>query len=269
MRIPLIASCLLLACAGVAQADLIILKHGGKISGTIVKQSKRTVTVRIRGGGTMSLPRGTIKRVETRASAESKYSDRVMDVNFNDPNAIEQLALWASTHGLGDKAKELEAMAQGLRLEVMIDRAKKQRRAQAYVDIFYWARSVGLSDEVQNWVLAEARALDPDDVALKGAVQHRQRIAREEAKAAARLAEFNRRPRYRMPSSSMSAGAPPTAAQMRSTIATERTRLRSRKPPQDPVETKAWLERARKARAREAEAALGLRNARRKAEEGR
>jgi len=261
------ASCLVLAWAGVAHADLIVLKHGGKIQGSVVKEGKRTVTVRIKGGGTISLPRATIRRVESRASAESDYADRVVDVNFNDPNAIETLALWASNHGLGDKAKELEDMAQGLRLEVMVGRAKRQRRAQAYVDIFYWARSVGLSDEVQGWILEQARDLDPQDVALKGAEDRIRRDARERSQRAARLAEFNRRPRYVMPSTTSSMAAPPaqTASQMRTVISTERTRLRSRRPQPDAVQTQAWLAQAREARARAAESALDMRNMRRAA----
>jgi len=178
-----------LATGAVARADVVHLKNGRTMEGEVVRRTAEAIHLEVRGGK-MVLPAAMVERVEERMSPEQEFGARARRTDMSDPRAIDRLALWASSRGLGDRARNLTELARGLRLERKVEAARARGQAGAFVDVYYWAESQGLSPELRGWLLEQARAIDPADPAVRSVEQRRaRRVAAERQEAARREAE--------------------------------------------------------------------------------
>jgi hypothetical protein len=247
-----------LACT--ASADVVHLKHGGKVEGEVVSDHDHQVIVRVKGGGTMVLPKAAVRRVESRAAALEEYADRVLDVDFDDPAAVERLSLWCSYRGLGDKATELDLIAKGVRLERLVQRAQRRADGRGLVDVYHWARGAGLDDAVQLWLLDQGARRGANDPVVRRAYDHFRAGIAERRRRAAYLAELRKRPRYVMPGRQSFGSVAPSVAALKARILAAR-KARGERGASAAAE-KAFLEEAKSARIRELEARAGRLEAR-------
>lgn len=192
------AACALFLLAPFARGDLIYLRNGRMVEGEVVEHTATRVALRL-PGGKITFPTDQVARVEKRQTYRQEFGERLRGIDVTDPAQLDQLALWASRHGLGDEAKALQGMAQGLRLDARIDEVRESTRARDYVDVFHWARTEGCSDEVLGWLLARGAEANPEDPELIEAQRLRQSDLDERAQAVARREELRHRPHYRMP----------------------------------------------------------------------
>jgi len=93
-----------LSLAGVASADVLHLKRGGKIEGILVGETPTDLTIDI-GMGLVSLPRATVARVERRSGALSEYRSQRAALAPDDIKAWVHLARFAGEHGLNSEAR--------------------------------------------------------------------------------------------------------------------------------------------------------------------
>ena len=100
-----LAGLLSLAAAPAARADQVILTSGGRVRGKIVRESRRAVTVRTRGGTTV-IPRDEIDRIERGATIFDKYKQRLKKIDGSDPDAHYSLGLWLKKEGERSLAKK-------------------------------------------------------------------------------------------------------------------------------------------------------------------
>jgi hypothetical protein len=247
----------------VAEADILHLKHGRSLEGKVLRTTETSIRIRIRGGGVMTVPKSQVRRVETRASAHADYADRVLKTDMNDPVSIDGLALWASQRGMGQKAKQLGDMAQGLRLELRILRARTRDSAQGFVDAYHWARSANLADEVLLWILSQGSAIDPTDSSLKLAYAKFNKDLDNRARAAARTEELRRRPHYAMPTEGKKSGPSQTVQAHVEMARINSSKRRSRTSAQADQD-RSWVARMRALRQAELETQLKTRRTRRK-----
>jgi hypothetical protein len=195
MRLPAVTLALLLL-APPALADVVHLKNGRTIEGKVVKRTDEHVRIKT-AQGLIVLPMVTVERVESQATAEEELGDRAVDTDMNDPAAIERLALWASSRGLGDAARDLLALSRGLRLERLVTRAQRLDDPAAFLEAFYWGRTNDVSDEVLDWLISQAASRAPDkDPAVAAATHARREDLAARARDEARREELRRRPRY-------------------------------------------------------------------------
>lgn len=189
---------LLLLCllAPAARADVVHLKNGRVLEGKVVGRTEREVRLRT-ASGLVVVPTAVVERVEAQDTPEAELGERAARVDMDDPGEIEALALWASSRGLGEQAQDLLALARGLRLERLVAQAQRRDDPAAFVSVFRWARTQEASDEVLDWLLAEARrrALPGDPEVAAAERQRREDLARR-ARDAARRDELLARPRY-------------------------------------------------------------------------
>jgi hypothetical protein len=169
---------------------VIHLKNGRTMEGEITRKTADTVQLRVRGGS-MTFPMRVVARIEERARPQDAFAARMRRVDTTDPAALERLALWASSRGLGQESQNLNAQADGIRLQRRVDAVRGTRRAQDWVDVYRWAQHRRLSDEVRGWLLEQAEAIDADHQGL--------RIARRELAQAAEAAERAADARARAP----------------------------------------------------------------------
>lgn len=188
-----LAACLV---AAPARADVIHLKNGRTIEGRVVARTAKEVRLKT-AEGLVVLPTAVIEEVSRRQPPEEELAERAALTDMNDPAAIEALALWASSRGLGDQGSDLLALARGIKLERLVARARELDDPAEFVSAFHWARVNQVSDEVLDWLLAEARrrAL-PNDVSVAEAVRVRAADLAYRAREEARREELARRPRY-------------------------------------------------------------------------
>ncbi len=194
MRLAVVAGLLLLAAP--CRADVIHLKNGRSIEGRVVARTAREVRLKT-AEGVVVLPTAVLREVSRQQTPEEELAERAAAIDLDDPHAIEALALWASSRGLGDQGSDLLALARGIRLERLVARAKEADDPAGFVSVFHWARVNDVSDEVLDWLLAEARrrAL-PGDVAVDEALRVRAADLAHRAREEARRQELLRRPRY-------------------------------------------------------------------------
>lgn len=100
-----LAGLLSLAAAPAARADQVILTSGGRVRGKIVRESRRAVTIRTRGGTTV-IPRDEIDRIERGATIFDKYKQRLKKIDGSDPEAHYSLGLWLKKEGERSLAKK-------------------------------------------------------------------------------------------------------------------------------------------------------------------
>jgi hypothetical protein len=86
------------------QADDVILKGGGKVSGRILSRTATAVEVDI-GAGTVTLPMTSVVRIEERRSSLDDYYERAEKLRADDREGWLELAKWASSQGLGSQAR--------------------------------------------------------------------------------------------------------------------------------------------------------------------
>ena len=93
-----------LAAAPLA-ADEVFLKGGGQISGVIVAQNDKTVTVDI-GGGTLAVQMSTVVKIEKSESPLQTYRKREAELGANDVEGWRELARWAEGEALATQARK-------------------------------------------------------------------------------------------------------------------------------------------------------------------
>jgi hypothetical protein len=196
LRAVSLALLLLLAGgAGLARADVVLLRNGRRIEGKVLARSEREVRLKT-ASGVMVLPAAAVARVDLQMSAEEELGDRVHATDMTDPKAVEALALWASSRGLGAAARDLLALSRGLRLERLVAEAQRSGAPEDFVSVFHWARTNGGSDEVLDWLLAQARAIDPQAPAVLSATATLAADRAARAREEAHREELRRRPSY-------------------------------------------------------------------------
>lgn len=189
---------LLLAGAVHIQADVIHLKNGRMVEGEILEHTTQRVAVKL-PGGKIVFPTDQVEKIELRRTAKQEYGERVRATDMEDPDALDALSMWASSRGLGDEATALQNMAMGLRLEARIEEVRGSKRVGDFVELFHWARGQNCSDEVLDWLLAQAEGIDAQDYEVLDARRLRTEDLQGRAAQIARREELRRRPRYRMP----------------------------------------------------------------------
>ncbi len=95
----------ILGLSGPALADEIIMKGGGRISGSVVARSNSTITIET-GPGTLTLPLERIEKVTEGQSALSAYQQRADSLRPDDANGWLELGLWARERGLATQARQ-------------------------------------------------------------------------------------------------------------------------------------------------------------------
>ena len=179
-----------------ARADVVHLKNGRTLEGKVVSRTAREVRLRT-AEGLVVLPTSVIAGVARQETPEAELATRAAGIDLNDPAAIEALALWASSRGMGEQGRDLLALARGLRLERLVAQAQRTDDPAEFVAVFHWGRTNEASDEVLEWLLEQARrrAL-PDDPEVAAALELRADDLALRARDEARRAELLRRPRY-------------------------------------------------------------------------
>lgn len=199
MRRLSLAALLLLGAGLPAFADVVVLRNGRKLEGQVVKKTRQRIELRL-SWGVMKIPRARIKAIKKQMSAKKEYSHRAKTTDMDDPVAVERLAQWAAKRGLGKEARDLGAMALGMRLDRRLVAAKKRGTVAAWVETYHWARSHGVDHETQLDMLQKARAIAPSgDRRVEVALAHfRSDIAAEERRLR-RMQEAANRPHYAEP----------------------------------------------------------------------
>lgn len=95
-RIGLLA---LVPLAGVSSADVLHLRTGGRLEGVLVQETAESLTIEV-GQGQLSVPRGSVLRIERSESALSEYRTRLAAMVQADLGALMELARFASERGL-------------------------------------------------------------------------------------------------------------------------------------------------------------------------
>jgi len=195
MRTIVLATASFLAFGSFALADVIHLKNGRKLEGTI--QSQRRGHVRLATpGGTLKVPKAMIKRIEEARSAKAELIERQKATDPTDPQALEKLAAWAGKRGLGRESKELRALATDLRFQRFVATAKKLGTAEAFVRCFHFARRKGMGRDVQLYCLKSALGCDAENPEVRTAFRQFERDIAEAEAAIRREQEMAKRVRY-------------------------------------------------------------------------
>jgi hypothetical protein len=185
------------AAIGAARADVVRLKNGRILEGRIVRRTPKELHVQLAtGDGIMIVPLTTVAVIESRSCASEELALRAAQVDPTDPVAVTELAAWASSHGLGEEAQDLNALAFGVRLEQRVAAARAARCARDFAATYLWARDLGASDDVLAWLVAQAQGICADDPEVQDAAD---RLAKDRAALAQRAAredELRRRPHY-------------------------------------------------------------------------
>lgn len=97
---------LVLALAGApALGDVLFLKGGGKVTGTIVQETESKLTVDI-GAGTLAVSKSSVMRVEKGISPLQEYRARAASLGSEDVEGWKKLGRWAAGEGLMTQARE-------------------------------------------------------------------------------------------------------------------------------------------------------------------
>ena len=89
---------------GVARADVLHLKKGGRLEGVLVAETTTSLTIDL-GMGRISLPRSAVQKVERKESALSEYRTRLTTIEPGDVKAFAELARYAAGNGLRAEAR--------------------------------------------------------------------------------------------------------------------------------------------------------------------
>src|SRR5262245_48349621 len=88
-----------------AAGDEIFLKSGGQLSGRIVSRTDSQIEVDV-GAGRIGVPTSSVLRIEEGRSPLDEYDDRASRIPAGDADGWVALGEWASSRGLGSKARE-------------------------------------------------------------------------------------------------------------------------------------------------------------------
>ena len=105
-RVFIILSLWLFLSAAISLADVIHLKGGRKIEGEVISEWGEEVQVKIKGG-TITLKKSDIVRIEEKASPEEIYQKKLAELKEDNAETHFELALWCKKYGL---YKEYEAL---------------------------------------------------------------------------------------------------------------------------------------------------------------
>ncbi len=194
----LACSALLIAAAlapAIARADVLHLRNGRTLEGRVVKRTETAVHVRL-PAGILVVPLSTIAAVDSRSTAEDELAEMIGTIDLDDPNTVEQLAMWCSQRGLGDQASDLLALSRGVRLERVVAEARVEGTPWAFVDAYHWARAQGFDELTQTWLVGQAEARGAGDPAVVEARATLGRDAAATAESEARAAARRSRPSY-------------------------------------------------------------------------
>ena len=111
--LPLLLLAILLGVPIGAVADVVFLRHGGKLEGRIVQRSETSVEVDI-GAGTMTFPMSSVARIEEGRSALDEFDERAAALDPYDPDGWLALARWAARAGLGTQSTKAYRHVLGL-----------------------------------------------------------------------------------------------------------------------------------------------------------
>lgn len=176
MRRVLLSLALIAALGAPARADVIHFANGRTIEGRVVERGQTDLTIEI-PGGRLVVPIEQVARVEARRAPQDDLADKTRRTDMGDPEAVTRLADWAASRGLGEEARQLEAHADGVRLEQQVAAARASDTAGAWLDVLAFAEAKGHGKVVLAWLAAQALKADPQD---PEAVDARDRIARLE-----------------------------------------------------------------------------------------
>jgi hypothetical protein len=91
--------------AGVAGADTLYLKNGGKFTGRVVKETSTTVEFEIRGIGAQVFQKKEILKIEKGASIFDEYDKKKAETSTKDAAALFELGKWCVDNRLRKEAK--------------------------------------------------------------------------------------------------------------------------------------------------------------------
>ncbi len=103
MRQTLVVVLGLLFLAGACAGDVVYLKDGRKLEGTVTTTAD-TVTVQTKFGPA-TFPRSAVDRIEKKASSEEIYAEKAKAVAVDDAKGHYELGLWCKENGLSREAK--------------------------------------------------------------------------------------------------------------------------------------------------------------------
>src|SRR4051812_13469545 len=99
MRPALLATAAVLLVAAAGRADVVHLKNGRVIEGTVIAETARDLRLKT-PEGIIVLPKVVVATIERCETPEVELGDRLAQTDLHDPAAVEALAVWASSRGL-------------------------------------------------------------------------------------------------------------------------------------------------------------------------
>src|SRR5918993_5539108 len=106
MRHPLFLVCALALLPGLASADDVLLKGGGRISGRILSRTDTAVQVDV-GAGIITVSMANVVSIEERRSLVDDYQERASRLRADDVPGWLQLARWSQSEGLRTQARRI------------------------------------------------------------------------------------------------------------------------------------------------------------------
>lgn len=259
---------LALGAAGAARADTVVLADGRTLVGRALVRADGSVVVSGPYGQT-TVDRWDVVRIERGPTLEDRFQAEAARHVPGDPDGLLALADWCHQHGLGARARQLEAEADRIRVAREAERravALAHRRALAGDDadriyeVARWAEREGYERDVIERLLREALLHDPQHAAAQAALDLRRReaaieAARREAERQAALAAADRaraeRARAEADAARRAADARLAEAQARERAAQAREReAQAREAQAREREAEAWRREAEAAAAR-------------------
>ncbi|MGE0706504.1 MAG: CAP domain-containing protein [Planctomycetota bacterium] len=159
-RILSAAVVLVLGLSAPALADKIVLVSGGKVEGTIVKETRKAVQIRKKSGILVTVPRDEIDRIE-KTDWKKLLGEKEQKLAKDDHDGRYALAVWCTDHALDEDAVRL--------CEAVIAQAKDHHDARKFLGYAQvdgkWLRgdelkkAQGLVQYKGKWVTPEERAL--------------------------------------------------------------------------------------------------------------
>lgn len=193
MRIRCCAALLLgLASLAPAWADTVHLKNGRKFENVVAETTETEVTIRM-PGGSLSLPRSHVLRVESSESSFSEYLRRKEAIHrsgsASDAAAWLLLAQWAKTHGLEQGAREAALAA--AHLNPRLEGLAPLLRAHGYVLDEQLDRWIPYADSMrrQGFVLADGQWISRAESEARQRARDEELARRRAERAATQAAE--------------------------------------------------------------------------------
>jgi tetratricopeptide (TPR) repeat protein len=172
------ATLLLLALlvATPALADVVHLKNGGRVEGTVKDLGdKYRIDHRY---GSLTVPKADVTKIEKKASLKELYEARRKKIDAKDPDALVKIGLWLREQGWESQAlKEFRA---ALKLD-----AEHRGAHKALGHVLYegkWRTEAKIM-ELRGFVKHQGKWVSKEEKARLEAVEERERMAKERKKA--------------------------------------------------------------------------------------